>query len=69
MTEQLQKDTVDIMFARAKFLEILNLGQTVVGTNGFGKNRVPAVSVSDTEQVYRFRVTGHGSGIPFPCQF
>ncbi len=38
MTEQLQKDTVDIMFARAKFLEILNLGQTVAGTNGFGKN-------------------------------
>ncbi len=38
MTEQLQKDIVDIMFARAKFLEILNLGQTVAGTNGLGKN-------------------------------
>ncbi len=40
MTEQLRKDTVDIMFARALecVLEILNLGQTVAGTNGFGKN-------------------------------
>jgi hypothetical protein len=36
----------------------------------FGRLKgVPAVSVSDTEQVYRFRVTGHGSDIPFPCQF